>query len=96
MFWDREHSKSATLNDALSGQYDLYPLHHYHIMHCLYQWLRLHLAIIEHRHIDDEVYSYGHILHCTRIIMGWPNEWQYGKNSTIQTEHSENLRELTS
>jgi hypothetical protein len=86
-FWDIRHSKPATLHDALSGRYDLYPLHHYHIMHCLYQWRRLHLAIIEHRQIDDHVYDYGHTLHCTRLIMGWPKEIQYGKNTSDYTEH---------
>ena len=85
-FWDIQHSKPATIDDAHSGRYQLFPLHHYHIIHCLYQWRRLHLAIIEHRHIDNDVYSYGHTLHCTRLIMGWPHELQYGKNSSTQTE----------
>lgn len=44
--------------------------------------------MIEHRHIDEDVYNYGHTLHCTRMIIDWPKEWKYGKNSTTVSEHS--------
>jgi hypothetical protein len=82
-FADREHTKPVTTEFALSGQFDaLWPLHDFHIMHCLYLWRRLHSAITQHRHLDDDVYAYGHTVHCTRLIMQWPNEWKYGKNST--------------
>lgn len=82
-FWDDEHTKPASRETALTGDHDqLYPLYNYHIFHCLYQFRRLHMAIIDHRQIDDDAYSYGHTLHCTRLIMQWPNEWKFGKNST--------------
>jgi hypothetical protein len=80
---DREHTEPVTTDFALTGQFDaLWPLHDFHIMHCLYLWRRLHSAIVQHRHLDDDVYAYGHTVHCTRLIMQWPNEWKYGKNST--------------
>lgn len=82
-FWDSDHTQPATWETALAGDYDmLYPLYDFHIIHCLYQFRRLHMAIIEHRQIDDDVYSYGHTMHCTKLIMQWPLEWKYGKNTT--------------
>ncbi|KAL1983820.1 hypothetical protein VTN96DRAFT_9906 [Rasamsonia emersonii] len=76
---DPQHTQKVPKEVALSGEFDeLYPLHDYHIMHCLYLWRRLHSALIEHRHLDDDVYSYGHTLHCTRLIMNWHKK----KNTT--------------
>ena len=83
LFLDPERTKPAPREVALSGDWDLlWPLYDFHIMHCLYQWRRLHLAVIEHRSIDDDVYSYEHTLHCTRMLINWPNEIRYGKNTT--------------
>lgn len=76
---DREHTKEVSRDVVLAGEFEaVYPDNDYHIMHCLYLWRRLHSAIIEHRHLDDDVYSYEHTLHCTRLIMKWPR----GINST--------------
>ncbi|KAF2719735.1 hypothetical protein K431DRAFT_227860 [Polychaeton citri CBS 116435] len=53
-----DHTQPATMDLVRSWEFDkLYPLHDYHILHCLYQWRRLHLAFIEHRHIDEDVFS---------------------------------------
>lgn len=76
---DREHTEEVSRDIVLAGEFEaVYPDNDYHIMHCLYLWRRLHSAIIEHRYLDDDVYSYGHTLHCTRLIMQWPR----GINST--------------
>ncbi|KGO67152.1 hypothetical protein PITC_020580 [Penicillium italicum] len=76
---DREHTQEVSRDAVLAGEFDaVYPDNDYHIMHCLYLWRRLHSAIIEHRYLDDDVYSYEHTLHCTRLIMRWPK----GINST--------------
>ncbi|KAF1968958.1 hypothetical protein BU23DRAFT_557988 [Bimuria novae-zelandiae CBS 107.79] len=83
---DPEHTDLVPVEVALSGDYDrLYPLYDFHIIHCLYQFRRLHMAIIEHRQIDDDVFSYGHTVHCTKLIMQWPTEIRYGKNTTTQS-----------
>ena len=82
------HTKPATSEVAQSGHFDLWPVEDYHIMHCLYQWRRLHLAILEHRGIDEHVFNYNHTLHCTRLIMKWKDELKYGKNWTTMSEHS--------
>jgi hypothetical protein len=82
-FEDPQHTKPVSNEVALSGEFDaLWPLPDFHIMHCLYLWRRLHSAVVEHRYLDDDVYAYGHTVHCTKLIMQWPNEWKYGKNST--------------
>lgn len=82
-YQDPEFTTPASKELALSGDWDLlWPVHSFHIMHCLYQFRRLHKAILEHRSIDDDVLSYGHTLHCTRMIMNWPNEIRWGKNTT--------------
>ncbi|KAH8811324.1 hypothetical protein F5884DRAFT_749713 [Xylogone sp. PMI_703] len=80
---DPQHTQPVSKDLALSGEFDeLWPLYDYHIMHCLYLWRRLHSAVIGHRQLDDDVYSYGHTVHCTRLIMNWHKE----KNTTtIQT-----------
>ncbi|GKZ22400.1 hypothetical protein AbraIFM66951_011568 [Aspergillus brasiliensis] len=76
---DREHTQEVSRELVLAGEFEaVYPDNDYHIMHCLYLWRRLHSAILEHRYLDDDVYSYGHTLHCTRLIMQWPR----GLNST--------------
>lgn len=76
---DPQHTRRVSTELALSGEFDaLWPLHDYHIMHCLYLWRRLHSAVIDHRQLDDDVYSYGHTVHCTRLIMNWHE----GKNTT--------------
>ncbi|KAL2060783.1 hypothetical protein VTL71DRAFT_9425 [Oculimacula yallundae] len=78
-FYDSEHTLPAPKDLVMKGEFDtIYPLYDYHIMHCLYLWRRLHSAVVEHRQLDDDVYSYGHTLHCTRLIMGWKME----KNTT--------------
>jgi hypothetical protein len=78
-FYDPEHTKPAPRDLVVKGEFDeVYPLYDYHIIHCLYLWRRLHSALVEHRHLDDDVYSYGHTLHCTRLTMGWKAE----KNTT--------------
>lgn len=83
LFEDPELTKPASRELALSGDWDLlWPTGDFHIMHCLYQWRRFHKAILEHRAIDDDVFSYAHTLHCTRMIMDWPDEVKYGKNTT--------------
>ncbi|RDI81163.1 hypothetical protein Vi05172_g8791 [Venturia inaequalis] len=80
---DAQHTKPVSWELARSGEFDaLYPLHDYHIMHCLYLWRRLHAALVGHLYLDDDVYAYGHTVHCTRLIMRWPLEWRYGKNTT--------------
>lgn len=82
-FEDPGLTRLASRELVLSGDWDLlWHIHDFHIMHCLYQWRRLHKAVLEHRSIDEEVFSYGHTLHCTRLIMNWPNEVRYGKNTT--------------
>ena len=76
---DPQHTQKVSKEVALSGEFDeVFPLHDYHIMHCLYLWRRLHSALVQHRQLDDDVYSYEHTLHCTRLIMGWHKE----KNTT--------------
>ncbi|RAH69957.1 uncharacterized protein BO66DRAFT_294666, partial [Aspergillus aculeatinus CBS 121060] len=76
---DREHTQEVARERVLAGEFDaVYPDNDYHIMHCLYLWRRLHSAVLEHRFLDDDVYSYGHTLHCTRLIMRWPR----GLNTT--------------
>lgn len=82
------HSRPTNLAIAQSGHYDLWPSPDYHIMHCLYQWRRLHLAVLERRYIDEHVYMYDHTLHCTRLIMRWKDDWQHGSNWTTKSEHS--------
>jgi hypothetical protein len=82
-FEDPYHTKPVSWAVARSGEFEaLWPVKDFHIMHCLYLWRRLHSAVVEHRYLDDDVYSYGHTVHCTRLIMQWPKEWQYGKNTT--------------
>lgn len=88
-FFDAAHTKPATLDDAQLGKQLMWPLHDYHVMHCLYQWRRLHLAIIENRHIDEHVYSYGHTLHCTRLIKDWRDELLHGSNRSTYSEFGE-------
>ncbi|KAI2828901.1 hypothetical protein CBS133816_5133 [Aspergillus niger] len=76
---DREHTQEVAREQVLAGEFEaVYPDNDYHIMHCLYLWRRLHSAVLEHRFLDDDVYSYEHTLHCTRLIMQWPR----GLNST--------------
>ncbi|GLA05331.1 hypothetical protein AnigIFM60653_005810 [Aspergillus niger] len=76
---DREHTQEVARERVLAGEFEaVYPDNDYHIMHCLYLWRRLHSAVLEHRFLDDDVYSYEHTLHCTRLIMQWPR----GLNST--------------
>ncbi|CAI7574178.1 unnamed protein product [Penicillium glandicola] len=54
---DREHTKEVSRDVVLAGEFEaVYPDNDYHIMHCLYLWRRLHSAIIEHRHLDDDKY----------------------------------------
>jgi hypothetical protein len=83
-FLDPKFAEPVSNEMAMSGDWDLlWPAHQdYHIMHCLYQWRRFHRAVLEHRPIDDDVFGYGHTLHCTRMIMEWPNSIKYGKNTT--------------
>lgn len=82
-YGDANHTQPVSWDLALSGEFDaLWPLHDYHIMHCLYLWRRLHSAVVGHLYLDDDVYAYHHTLHCTRLIMQWPMEWKYGKNTT--------------
>jgi hypothetical protein len=85
-YLDANYTDLVSIETARRGDHDiLYPLHNYHILHCLYQFRRLHMAIIEHRQIDEDVFSYDHTLHCTKMIMQWPREIMYGKNTTTMS-----------
>ncbi|GLB11140.1 hypothetical protein AtubIFM57258_007559 [Aspergillus tubingensis] len=76
---NRDHTEEVDRERVLAGEFEaVYPDNDYHIMHCLYLWRRLHSAMLEHRYLDDDVYSYEHTLHCTRLIMQWPR----GLNTT--------------
>jgi hypothetical protein len=80
---DSEKTQQAPQDVAFAGDWDfLWPTPDFHILHCIYQWRRLHRAMLEHRAIDDDVFSYDHTLHCTRMLLNWPNEIRQGKNTT--------------
>ncbi|KAK3613793.1 hypothetical protein LTR56_027673 [Elasticomyces elasticus] len=74
-FADEEHIVPVSQEVAYAGEYEwLYPLHDYHVLHCLYLWRCFHIAVLEYRMIDADLLSYGHTLHCTKMIMKWPQE----------------------
>lgn len=69
---DREHTEVYPPEKALRGEFvKVWPDNAFHIKHCLYLWRRLHHAIIENKSIDEDLFSYGHTLHCTRMILEW-------------------------
>lgn len=75
---DQNHTKLVSPDVALSGEFDrLWPLTHvgldYHILHCLYLWRQLHAAVVKHRHVDLDLYSYEHTVHCTSVILDTEN-----------------------
>ncbi|KAH8668239.1 hypothetical protein BGZ60DRAFT_528567 [Tricladium varicosporioides] len=83
LWLDPEKTQQAPHDMAFAGDWDyLWPTPDFHIIHCIYQWRRLHRAMLEHRAIDDDVFSYDHTLHCTRMLLNWPNDIKYGKNTT--------------
>jgi hypothetical protein len=74
-FWDKNHTLPVEKDIVVKGEFEkVYPLYDFSIMHCLYLWRRLHSALFGHRQLDNDVYSYGYTLHCTRLIMGWKQE----------------------
>lgn len=69
---DREHTAVVTREQALRGEFTkVWPDNAFHIKHCLYLWRRLHRAIINNKPIDEDLFDYGHTLHCTRMILKW-------------------------
>jgi hypothetical protein len=69
---DKEHTKIYPSELVLRGEFDkVYPSGDYHIYHCLYLWRRLHHAVLKNKPVDEDLFRYGHTLHCTRMIMRW-------------------------
>lgn len=69
---DAKHTERLDEAVVLSGQFEkIYPLYDFHIGHCLYLWRKLHRAVIHNRPLDDELFSYEHTVHCTRLILHW-------------------------
>jgi len=74
---DRNHTQQVPEQVALSGEFDkLFPLYDYHIAHCLYLWRRLHHAVVTTRPLDDDLLSYEHTIHCTRMILAWRSPYE--------------------
>jgi hypothetical protein len=71
-YLDQEHTKEVPQEVAYSGEFiKLYPLHDFHIAHCVYLWRKLHKAVIAKGPIDEDLYDYKHTHHCTKLIMAW-------------------------
>lgn len=69
---DAKHTERLDEAVVLNGQFEkIYPLYDFHIGHCLYLWRKLHRAVIHNRPLDDELFSYEHTVHCTRLILHW-------------------------
>ena len=56
--------------EVLAGDHELvYTLDKYHIIHCAYQWMKLHQAWVNKRPIDDAAISLGHSRHCLMNVL---------------------------
>lgn len=75
-FADPDHTSQLDPGTAMAGEFEkIYPLYDFHIGHCLYLWRKLHRAVLHNRPLDDELFSYGHTVHCTRLILRWKEPW---------------------
>jgi hypothetical protein len=80
---DVKHTQPVAWDRAKAGEFEvLYASHPYHVAHCLYQWRKLHWALLNHQHIDHDFFVFDHTLHCTRLILEWPRAIKYGVNGS--------------
>lgn len=56
--------------EILAGDHELvYTLDKYHVVHCAYQWMKLHQAWVNKKPIDDSAISLGHSNHCLMNVL---------------------------
>lgn len=56
--------------EILAGDHEVvYTADKYHLVHCTYQWLKLHQAWVKKRPIDNTAISLGHSHHCERNVL---------------------------
>lgn len=71
-YLDKKHTQAISQDIAYSGNFTrLYPLMDFHISHCVYMWRKMHKAVLLQAPLDEELWSYEHTLHCSRLIMDW-------------------------
>ncbi|KAI1336264.1 hypothetical protein F5Y15DRAFT_209279 [Xylariaceae sp. FL0016] len=69
---DRNHTKVVPSETVIRGEFDkVYVENLFHIKHCLYLWRKLHHAVLTNKAVDEDILSFEHTTHCTKMIMEW-------------------------
>jgi hypothetical protein len=72
-YWADRHQKEEIPEDQLWARPTMpndsfHVTMHWHRMHCLYQWRKMHRALDSGRRMDTSYSAYGHTLHCGDVF----------------------------
>ena len=76
-FYSKYHGNSTngelTIDQVKSGEYDAFVPWEYHLVHCTFQWRKMHRALAKQGPLDSYLANYNHTLHCEEML--WRGEW---------------------
>lgn len=67
---DKEHTIEVSSDLAWKGEFELlFPWKHFHKIHCLYLWRKMHHALLNNLPLDDDLMEEHHTIHCTQNLI---------------------------